>query len=126
VSAIAVPLSLLTSGTRSDAATYSVTPADTGSAHPTSCGTPIMMTPPATLAAPTRHDAPSACARVPCAASTMDAIANPSGALWSAIAVNRSTPRARSTRKLEPIVTPSKNEWTASPISADTVTVASW
>src|SRR3984957_5171744 len=115
---IPAPGSLFTSGIRSDAATYSVTPAENGNAAPTTSPSANISAIPKSVAPPKIADDQNAARRLCPLANINDATVNPSGSLWRNIARKITNPSEVETRRPDAIATPSKNVWITSPSSA--------
>src|SRR5258707_3040048 len=101
--------SRFTSGSKSVAATYSVTPPDSGNAYFNCPSSELVSSTPATVATPNNPAARMAL-RLPCPlASTTDATVNPSGSLCRNTAKNITAPSQVETRNPAATATPSKN-----------------
>src|SRR5262249_38592522 len=104
---------------RSDAATYSVTPAASGKPTPTECCVNAMTATPAIVASPNRTEDPQANPRLFPDASITDATVEPSGILCRNTARKITQPSQFETRNPEVMAIPSKNVWIISPISTE-------
>src|SRR5260221_2119475 len=108
-SAVRQPGSRFTSGSKSVAATYTVTPADSGSAYRNCACSKLVSKTPSSVVAPSAPAAATALPRLCPLASTTDAIVNPSGNLCSNIATKITVPSQVETNNPAAIATPSKN-----------------
>src|SRR6185312_8330462 len=118
-SAVRIPGSRFTSGTRSVVATYSVTPAATGNACGSPSGNSSITPTPSSDAAPIAA-AESNAARLPRPdASITEAMVKPSGILCIKTARKSTHPSQLDTRKPLPIATPSKKVWIPRPVSTE-------
>src|SRR6266851_9426622 len=109
--------SRFTSGSKSVAATYNVTPPESGSAYFNCPCSELVSNTPAIVATP-NNPAARIALRFPCPlASTTDATVNPSGSLCRNTAKNITAPSHVETRNPAAIATPSKKVWIVSPTS---------
>src|SRR2546426_4904065 len=86
-----------------------VTPADNGNPKLTSCRSSAMASTPASVAAPSRIEAPQAIPRLWPLASMTEATVNPSGILWRKTARKMTHPSQLETIKPDAMAIPSKN-----------------
>ena len=114
-SAILIPGSRFTSGTKSVAATYNVTPADSGNPARTQVGSKLIAKAPSTVVTPNSNAEFNAARLLRPPASITLATVKPSGTLCRNTAKNSTHPSHRDTTNPDPIAIPSKNVCTARP-----------